>query len=94
MRIKYFIYVFVIAIIAIAAHLKDKQNLDLNLLANIEAFSATYDHGEFDPTLEPYRQLSSYDYWVGEFGRPTKIPCCKDVDSQFSGCAKGLNDCP
>lgn len=92
MKVKYFIYLFAVVLVTIAVNLKDRRNQDLNLVANIEAFSAACDP-EIDATLEPYYALQTYDYWIGEFGKSTKIPCCLKVNSQYSGCARGLDRC-
>lgn len=92
MKVKYFIYLFAVVLVTIAVNLKDRRNQDLNLVANIEAFSAACDP-EIDATLEPYFELKFYSYWIGELGKPTRIPCCMRNDSQYSGCARGLDRC-
>lgn len=92
MKVKYFIYLFAVVLVTIAVNLKDRRNQDLNLVANIEAFSAACDP-EIDATLEPYYLLSHKLFWIGEYDRPTQIPCCEKSDSQYSGCARGLDRC-
>lgn len=92
MKVKYFIYLFAVVLVTIAVNLKDRRNQDVNLVANIEAFSAACDP-EIDATLEPYYRLSHKLFWIGEYDRPTQIPCCEKFDSQYSGCARGLDRC-
>ncbi len=64
-------------------------------LANVEAL-ASMEHGNIDMTLVPYRKLSSYTYYIAFDGNilSTEIPCCMDDTSVYSGCAKGLDNCP
>ena len=64
-------------------------------LANVEAL-ASMEHGNIDTTLVPYRKLSSYTYYIAFDGNilSTEIPCCMDDTSVYSGCAKGLDNCP
>jgi len=64
-------------------------------LANVEAL-ASMEHGNIDTTLVPYRKLSSYTYYIAFDGNilSTEIPCCMDDTSMYSGCAKGLDNCP
>lgn len=61
-------------------------------MANIEAFSAACDQ-EIDATLEPYYRLGYKLFWIGEYDRPTQIPCCEKFDSRYSGCARELDRC-
>lgn len=64
-------------------------------LANVEAL-ASMEHGDIDKTLATYRRLSSYTYYIAFDGNilSTEIPCCMDDTSMYSGCAKGLDNCP
>lgn len=83
------------------------QNVDKYsslLLKNLEAFSMdengnngseSNDHGNIDNTLVPYEILSSKEIWMNLWGewKKTTVPCCDSSDSQYSGCARGLDKC-
>lgn len=95
MKIKMFVYLFFVAVVAVLSYGKNDSTADELLLANVEAltYSEGGDHGEIDKTLESYWELSSKEIWIGDMKYPTVIPCCKPSDSEFSGCAKGLDRC-
>lgn len=93
MKVKYFIYLFAVVLVTIAMNLKDRRNQDLNLVANIEAFSAANDEsGGF----KPYHKLADLTIvvYVDEIEKTRYlVPCCKSDSSPFSGCS-APQDCP
>ena len=94
MKVKYFIYLFAVVLLTIAVNLKDRRNQDLNLVANIEAFSAANDESE---SFNKYYKSSSFTIItiVGENEpKTTTWPCCEKVNDPFSGCSSYLPKCP
>ena len=99
MKSKFLKIAFVIAITMVAGinvfNAQKSEALSDVGLANVEAL-ASMEHGNIDTTLVPYRKLSSYTYYIAFDGNilSTEIPCCMDDTSVYSGCAKGLDNCP
>ena len=97
MKTKILISVLAVVAVVFFAQQKNAAKEDALFIENLEAL--TFDeggsggnHGEVDPTLEPYKKLSYKWVNIGNMGL-TKIPCCATDESQYSGCAKGLDNC-